>query len=50
MVKFRNILGQMYMEINNEMIYEILQFNLKDFEEYKTSIYSKFKDQLLIEH
>ncbi len=50
MVKFRNLLGHLYMEINNEMIYEILQFNLKDFEEYKISIYSKFKDQLLSEH
>ncbi|MHA1292081.1 MAG: type VII toxin-antitoxin system HepT family RNase toxin, partial [Promethearchaeota archaeon] len=43
MVKFRNLLGHLYMEINNEKIYEILQENLEDFNLFKKQIYSKFK-------
>ena len=47
MVKFRNLLGHMYMEINNEIIYEILQNSLGDFNLFKKQIYSKFKEKLL---
>jgi len=49
MVKFRNLLGHLYMEISNEKIYEILQDNLDDFNLFKKEIYSKFKEQLLNE-
>lgn len=49
MVKFRNLLGHLYMEISNEKIYEILQENLDDFNLFKKEIYSKFKEQLLNE-
>jgi len=49
MVKFRNLLGHLYMEINNEKIYEILQENLTDFNLFKKQIFSKFKEQLLNE-
>lgn len=47
MVKFRNLLGHLYLEISNEKIYEILQENLGDFNLFKKQIYSRFKDQLL---
>jgi uncharacterized protein YutE (UPF0331/DUF86 family) len=47
MIKFRNLLGHLYMEINNEIIYKILQENLDDFTQFKKQIYSKFKEQLL---
>lgn len=50
MVKFRNLLGHLYMEISNEKIYEILQENLDDFNLFKKEIYSKFKEQLLNEN
>ena len=50
MIKFRNLLGHLYMEINNEKIYEILQENLGDFNIFKKQIFSKFKVQLLNEH
>ena len=46
MTKFRNLLGHLYMDINNEIIYEILQQNLNDFNFFKKLIVSKFKDQL----
>jgi len=46
MTKFRNLIGHLYMEINNEIIYEILQENLSDFNLFKKQIFSKFKDQL----
>ncbi len=49
MTKFRNLLGHLYMDINNEKIYEILQENLSDFKEFKKQIYSRFKSQLLNE-
>ena len=49
MVKFRNLLGHVYLEINNELIYEILQENLGDFNLFKKQIFSKFKEQLLNE-
>ena len=49
MVKFRNLLGHIYMEINNEKIYDILQENLGDFNLFKKQIFSKFKEQLLNE-
>lgn len=47
MTKFRNLLGHLYMEINNKKIYDILQQNLQDFDEFKKQIFSKFKTQLL---
>lgn len=46
MTKFRNLLGYLYMDINNEKIYEILQNNLNDFNLFKKQIISKFKEQL----
>ncbi|TFF97906.1 MAG: DUF86 domain-containing protein [Promethearchaeota archaeon] len=46
MTKFRNLIGHLYMEINNEIIYDILQENLSDFNLFKKQIFSKFKDQL----
>ena len=46
MTKFRNLIGHLYMEINNEIIYGILQENLNDFILFKKQIFSKFKDQL----
>lgn len=46
MTKFRNLLGHLYMDINNEKIYEILQNNLNDFKLFKRDIISKFKEQL----
>ncbi len=49
MVKFRNLLGHLYLEISNEKIYEILHENLGDFNLFKKQIYSRFKDQLLNE-
>ena len=49
MTKFRNLLGHLYMDIDNEKIYKIIQEDLGDFNEFKKQIYSKFKDQLLNE-
>ncbi|MGQ4874341.1 MAG: type VII toxin-antitoxin system HepT family RNase toxin [Promethearchaeia archaeon] len=46
MVKFRNLLGHFYMEVNNEIVYDILQNDLGDFIEFKKQIISKFKEQL----
>ena len=47
MVRFRNLLGHFYLEIDNEIIYNILQNNLKDFNSFKETILRKFKDDLL---
>lgn len=47
MVRFRNLLGHFYLEIDNEIIYEILQNNLKDFNSFKEAILRKFKKTLL---
>lgn len=46
MTKFRNLLGHLYMDINNEILYEILQDNLNDFNLFKRHIISKFKEKL----
>lgn len=46
MVKFRNLLGHLYMEIDNEIIYDILQNDLEDFANFKKRVYSKFRDDL----
>ena len=43
MTKFRNLLGHLYMDINNEIIYDILQDNLKDFYLFEKTIFKKFK-------
>jgi len=50
MTKFRNLLGHLYMEINNEKIYEILQNNLNDFNLFKKHIISRFKAELINEN
>jgi uncharacterized protein YutE (UPF0331/DUF86 family) len=47
MVRFRNLLGHFYLEIDNEIIYDILQNNLKDFNSFKEAILRKFKNDLL---
>jgi len=47
MVRFRNLLGHFYLEIDNEIIYNILQNNLKDFISFKEAILRKFKEDLL---
>ncbi len=47
MVRFRNLLGHFYLEIDNEVIYNILQNNLGDFNAFKKAILRKFKDDLL---
>ena len=47
MVRFRNLLGHFYLEIDNEVIYNILQNNLGDFKAFKKAILRKFKDDLL---
>ncbi|MCK4383391.1 MAG: DUF86 domain-containing protein [Candidatus Lokiarchaeota archaeon] len=46
MVKFRNLLGHLYLEIDNEIIYDILQNNLKDFNSFKKAILKKFRNNL----
>lgn len=48
MVRFRNLLGHFYLEINNEIIYKILQNNLDDFNKFSEAIFSKFKTDLSI--
>ncbi len=47
MIRFRNLLGHFYLEIDNEIIYEVLQNNLKDFNSFKEAIIKKFKEDLL---
>lgn len=46
MTKFRNLLGHMYMEIDNNIVYDILQTELNDFNLFKKQVLSKFKTQL----
>lgn len=48
MVRFRNLLGHFYLEINHEIIYKILQNNLDDFNKFSEAIFSKFKTDLSI--
>lgn len=47
MVRFRNLLGHFYLEIDNNIIYNILQNNLKNFDSFKEAILRKFKNNLL---
>lgn len=47
MVGFRNILTHIYMEIDNIMIYQIIQENLSDFKKFKQFIYKKYKKNLV---
>ena len=47
MVRFRNLLGHFYLEIDNIIIYNILQNNIKDFNSFKEAILVKFKEYLL---
>ncbi len=47
MVRFRNLLGHFYLEIDNEIIYNILQNNLNDFNSFKEAILRKFRNELL---
>jgi uncharacterized protein YutE (UPF0331/DUF86 family) len=49
LVRFRNVLGHLYMEINNEIVYEIIQKDLEIFTLFKKKIFQKFKEQLLNE-
>ena len=49
MIKFRNLLGHLYMEIDNETMYEIIKTKLDVFNSFKKDIYSKFKSDLLNE-
>ena len=46
LVKFRNLLGHLYMEINNEKVYEIIQKDLDILTFFKKDIYTKFKNEL----
>ncbi len=41
MVKFRNLLGHFYLEIDNEIIYNILQNDIKDFNSFREAILAK---------
>ena len=47
MVRFRNLLGHFYLEIDNEIIYNIIQHNITDFYSYKEAILAKFKENLI---
>jgi uncharacterized protein YutE (UPF0331/DUF86 family) len=49
MVRFRNVLGHLYMEIDNERVYEIIQNDLNIFDLFKKKVFQKFKNQLLNE-
>ncbi len=46
LVKFRNLLGHLYMEINNEKVYEIIQKDLDILTFFKKDIFTKFKNEL----
>jgi len=46
LVKFKNLLGHLYMEINNEKIYENIQKDLDILTFFKKDIFSKFKNEL----
>jgi uncharacterized protein YutE (UPF0331/DUF86 family) len=46
MVKFRNLLGHFYMDVDNEIIFDIIQNNLEDFKTFKKTIFHKFEYQL----
>ena len=46
LVKFRNLLGHFYMEINNEKVYEIIQKDLDILTFFKKDIFTKFKNEL----
>ncbi|TKJ22107.1 MAG: hypothetical protein CEE43_07780 [Promethearchaeota archaeon Loki_b32] len=41
MVRFRNLLGHFYLEIDNEIIYNILQNDIKDFNSFREAILAK---------
>ena len=47
MVRFRNLLGHLYLDIDNEIIYNILQVNLTDFSSFKKAVLNKFKEDLI---
>ena len=47
MVRFRNLLGHFYLEIDNEIIYNIIQHNITDFYSFKEAILAKFKENLI---
>ncbi len=50
MTKFRNLIRHMYMEIDNDKVYDILQTDLNDFNQFKKQILLKFKEQLSNEY
>ncbi len=50
LVGLRNLLGHIYMQIDNEKIYQIIQKDLTVLYTFKKAIISKFKNQLKIEN
>ena len=46
LVKFRNLLGHLYMEIDNEKVYDIIQRELDILTSFKRDIFTKFKNEL----
>ncbi len=47
MVKFRNLMGHLYMDINNEKVWDVIQNDLDIFTLFRKIIYSKFKKHLV---
>jgi len=45
-VGLRNLLGHVYLEIDNERIYEIIQKDVLVFTTFQKQLLKKFKDQL----
>jgi len=41
MARFRNLLGHFYLESDNEIIYNVLQNDLKDFYSFREAILAK---------
>ena len=46
LVKFRNLLGHLYMEIDNVKVYDIIQRELDILTSFKRDIFTKFKNEL----
>ena len=47
LVKFRNLMGHLYMDINNEKVWDVIQNDLDIFTLFRKIIYSKFKKHLV---
>jgi len=41
MVAFRNMIAHQYMDISAQVVYDILQYRLKDIQDFKRQIYAK---------